>query len=382
MRKMKKINGFLVVKFNARELREWEGTALGNYGVIDEELYTGKLEIDRGSMEYDNIETIEEAVEMARGLYTEEDYNEQPSTYAVVEAAGETVVERVTVEPQSMIDGWTKSLKEQIKSPHYPGVNANTARHELYGFKVALTELGLLDSDACLVLPNAFGPEELLLYQEPEELLAYICDKVCKERIPGRTQEELDAVCAKCEVNRLAAAPALTPPPEPRAAFRHIGNGGGIARETYALGLKLSKDCPMNDCHLYLNIFNMCRELDEQIDRVEGWPRKLLEMELKRKYLELEKMFMLNYAVKEYKHGRRAPASVKAPEEPEAALRMFTLEYQEKTYQQPGETAETAKRHLSQARRRPKREDHLRGREGAKRGGGLPRGVEGPRLPD
>ena len=69
-------------------------------------------------------------------------------------------------------------------------------------------------------------------------------------------------------------------------------------------------------------------------------------MELKRKYLELEKMFMLNYAVKEYKHGRRAPASVKAPEEPEAALRMFTLEYQEKTYQQPGETAETAKRHL------------------------------------
>ena len=26
MRKMKKINGYLVVKFNARELREYEGT--------------------------------------------------------------------------------------------------------------------------------------------------------------------------------------------------------------------------------------------------------------------------------------------------------------------------------------------------------------------
>lgn len=207
MRKMKKINSFLVVKFNARELREWGSTALGNYGVIDEELYTGKLEIDRGSMEYDNIETIEEAVEMARGLYTEEDYNEQPSTYAVVEEAGETVVERVTIEPQSMIDGWTKSLKEQIKSPHYPGVNANTARHELYGFKVALTELGLLDADACFVLPNAFGPEELL---------TYICDKVHKERIPGRTQEELDAVCAKCEVNRHVAAPTLAPPHQPQ----------------------------------------------------------------------------------------------------------------------------------------------------------------------
>ena len=35
MRKMKKINGYLVVKFNARELREYEGTALGEYGVID-----------------------------------------------------------------------------------------------------------------------------------------------------------------------------------------------------------------------------------------------------------------------------------------------------------------------------------------------------------
>ena len=38
MRKMKKINGYLVVKFNARELREYEGTALGAYGVIDAEL--------------------------------------------------------------------------------------------------------------------------------------------------------------------------------------------------------------------------------------------------------------------------------------------------------------------------------------------------------
>ena len=302
MRKMKKINGFLVVKFNDRELREWEGTALGNYGVIDEELYTGKLEIDRGSMEYDNIETIEEAVEMVRGLYTEKDYNEQPSTYAVIEEAGEEVVERVSVEPQLMIDGWTKSLEKQIKSPHYPGVNANTARHELYGFKVALTELGLLDSDACLVLPNAFGPEE------PEELLAYICDEVCKERIPGRTQEELDAVCAKCEVNRLVAAPTLAPPPEPREAFQHIGNGG-IAGEIYVLGLKLSEDCPMNDCHLYLNIFNRCRELDEQIDRVEGWPRKTLEMELKRNYREIERMFTFNYAVKKYKRSRAAPSS-------------------------------------------------------------------------
>lgn len=41
MRKIKKINGFLVVKFNDREKREYEGTALGEYGVIDAEVYTG-----------------------------------------------------------------------------------------------------------------------------------------------------------------------------------------------------------------------------------------------------------------------------------------------------------------------------------------------------
>ena len=57
MRKIKKINDYLVVKFNARELREWEGTALGEYGVIDAELYTGHLEIDRSAMEYDGAET-------------------------------------------------------------------------------------------------------------------------------------------------------------------------------------------------------------------------------------------------------------------------------------------------------------------------------------
>ena len=56
MRKIKKINGFLVVKFNDREKREYEGTALGEYGVIDAEVYTGNLDIDRGAMEYDDAD--------------------------------------------------------------------------------------------------------------------------------------------------------------------------------------------------------------------------------------------------------------------------------------------------------------------------------------
>lgn len=66
MRKMKKINGYLVVKFNARELREYEGTALGEYGVIDAELYTGVLDIDRGAMEYQATLGEEETIELSR----------------------------------------------------------------------------------------------------------------------------------------------------------------------------------------------------------------------------------------------------------------------------------------------------------------------------
>lgn len=81
MRKIKKINGFLVVKFNDREKREYEGTALGEYGVIDAEVYTGNLDIDRGAMEYDDADTLEVAVELARGLESEEDITDEPPTY-------------------------------------------------------------------------------------------------------------------------------------------------------------------------------------------------------------------------------------------------------------------------------------------------------------
>lgn len=73
---MKKINGYLVVRFNDREKREYEGAGLGAYGVIDADLYTGYLDIDRHAMEYDQAESLEEAVELARGLESELDVEE------------------------------------------------------------------------------------------------------------------------------------------------------------------------------------------------------------------------------------------------------------------------------------------------------------------
>jgi len=157
MRKIKKINGYLIVKFNDRELREWADTCLGNFGVIDAELYTGCLEADRSIMEYDSAETIEEAVEQARGLASELEVDEPVTTYTIVKETDEATEEE-TVEPQLMIAGWEAALTQQIISRHYPNVNPMTARHQLYGFKTALHQIGLLDFEDCFVDSATFEP--------------------------------------------------------------------------------------------------------------------------------------------------------------------------------------------------------------------------------
>lgn len=226
MRKMKKINGYLVVKFNDRELREWEGTALGKYGVIDAELYTGTLEVDRGAMEYDNADSIEEAVELARGLESELD-TEEPEVKVTLIKETDEATEEEEVDAQKMIAGWENTLRGQVASPHYKDVDARTAAHELYGYKAALRDLGLLDREDCFVLPDTFGAW------------------------PGR---------------------------EERTTFKHLHPELKRHRETaqiYALGLALAADCPPNDCRVYLNIFNGARELDAALDNLdaEGAPR-------------------------------------------------------------------------------------------------------------
>lgn len=114
MRKIKKINGFLVVKFNDREKREYEGTALGEYGVIDAEVYTGNLDIDRGAMEYDDADTLEVAVELARGLESEEDITDEPPTYTAAVETNESYTEEA-VEPAALIEGWTRRLATHEK---------------------------------------------------------------------------------------------------------------------------------------------------------------------------------------------------------------------------------------------------------------------------
>lgn len=160
MRKIKKINGFLVVKFNDREKREYEGTALGEYGVIDAEVYTGNLDIDRGAMEYDDADTLEVAVELARGLESEEDITDEPPTYTAAVETNESYTEEA-VEPAALIEGWTRRLATQVKSKHHPDTDPRTAAHELYGFKMALHQIGFLPESEVITDPDTFGAGRL-----------------------------------------------------------------------------------------------------------------------------------------------------------------------------------------------------------------------------
>lgn len=202
MRKMKKINGFLVVRFNDREKRNYP--TLGSFGVIDAEQYTGNLDIDRGVMEYDDAETIEIAVEQARGLNAEVDYPDKGPAYTLVAEDGSDTTE-TEIEPQLLIAGWEKQLETQIKSPHYKDVDPRTAAHELFGYKAALCDLGLIDQTTRAVDLDHFAPGmvEQPLPRDSEELVAYICDRVCKHPARAESQGKLDSICAECVVGRL-----------------------------------------------------------------------------------------------------------------------------------------------------------------------------------
>lgn len=374
MRKMKKINGFLVVRFNDHEKRDYP--QLGNFGVIDAESYTGDIDIDRGAMEYDDADTIEVAVEQARGLDAEQDYSDEPPVYTVTVESAEGSREEM-VEPQMLIRGWEEQLKMQIKSKHYPDTDPRTAAHELYGFVVALHRLGLINEGDIIVAPDHFAPDmmEKPLPREPEELLAYVCDELCKHLDKCIGQDELDTACAKCSVGRLVSeaddrnlhikqtaqerlddlirelsetqlntkaehlehearayleaisttktfserkvmayksaiseAVKMRPSPMGKSTFENLGpetRDSIMTENIYALGELLEDDCLDNDCRIYLNIFRMAKEVDTLLDELDpsGHPAHVLQRDLRRGLSELKRMYLENYAVKQYKEG-------------------------------------------------------------------------------
>lgn len=367
MRKMKKINGFLVVRFNDREKRN--NPTLGSFGVIDGSQYTGDLDFDLDAFEYTDADLIEIAVEQARGLDAEQDYSDEPPVYTVVTETAEEVKEE-EVEPQLLINGWEAQLKGRIKSSSYKDVDPRTATHELAGYKTALRDLGLLEADEAVVEPDVFGAAcqfytdeghraDVMLPSkaglaivsahdfeegetftnctvqtlkcrrcgmksfawskgpgpEQEETLAYVCDELCRFR-EGRTQEELDAICEKCKLERWAQGRAQEPELRERETFENLPSGmrdASNTRRVYSLGLALAEECPGNDCKVYLNIFNMARELDEALDvaKPNSAPFLALRSALINRVRELRELYLENYAVQQFKEGLGSGSSGK-----------------------------------------------------------------------
>lgn len=69
---------------------------------------------------------------------------------------------------------------------------------------MALHQIGFLPESEVITDPDTFGAGRLdgPMPRNPEELLAFVCDERCKNRA-GHTQEELDAICAKCPLGQL-----------------------------------------------------------------------------------------------------------------------------------------------------------------------------------
>ena len=269
MRKIKKINGYLVVKFNDRERREWED--LGTYGVIDAELYTGTLEVDRSVMEYDDADSLEVAIEQARGLESELDAEEPDVTVTVIRETDDRTVEEEHLVPEALFVAEKKFLERQIESYHYPDTDHRAAAHELYGFARALKELGIIED----------GDER---FSVTLDTFAHVGPKA----------------------PRPYAQEAEEGPAAQRETFKHIPpelKGDRDARRLYSLGLALEGDCPQNDCTLYRNIFHTAQELDSALDTIEGHAADVLRRELLKNYRELREMYLFNHAIQSYKEA-------------------------------------------------------------------------------
>lgn len=325
MRKIKKINGYLVVKFNDREKRDNEGTGLGEYGVIDAELYTGHLDIDRGEMEYDGAGTLEEAVELARGLESEIDITEQPPTYTVSTETDESYTEE-EVDPQLLINGWESTLQEQVKSDRRPEMTPSAAAHELHGFKTALYHMGLLDGEDVEVDAQHFGPSPACCSFEDDgyrsvgilaggELAALSPhDYEESETITGCTVQVLR--CRRCGHESFAWSRAASRDKEMDDHAKSAEGGQRFEQlpaeydsyngPVYRLGLRLEADCPDNDCRIFLNIFKGAREIDEALGKAAGAPQRVLLQELKKEFRELQRMYLFNHAVRKYEKEAQA----------------------------------------------------------------------------
>ena len=82
-----------------------------------------------------------------------------------------------TISGEDMAVNFEHELRKQMAQP-FPGINPDTARHELYGFMVALCKLGIYDPDKCLVSPDHFIEETLSRFMPWVESLRMIARRM------------------------------------------------------------------------------------------------------------------------------------------------------------------------------------------------------------
>lgn len=254
MRKMKKINGYLVVRFNDRERRDYE--TLGTYGVIDAELYTGHLDIDRAALEYDDAETIEQAIEQARSLESELDV-EEPERAVTVIVETETATVELETTPEELIQGEKRFLETRSL-----GLSQEAADWQFRGYIRALRDLGIVDS------------ADERFQAEPDV-----------SREPDPLQENFRNL-----------------PPEMMSRT--------FSRALYQLGKKMESECPQNDCIVYRNTFRMAKEVDAALDKLtpDSCPALALRYELRKLVSVLRELYLENHAVRIYRKAEpRAP---------------------------------------------------------------------------
>ena len=145
-------------------------------------------------------------------------------------------------------------MELQVESKSFPNVCPLTARHQLFGYMSALRDCGRFEATSTSVPSTQFET--------------------------------------------------------PADTFRHlVKSSDSIVKRVFALGLALEQECPVNDCKIFLELFLMCRALDEQTGRLDSYPRAAMERQLRRQYRELEGYYLTNYAVQDFRRKLNRPLS-------------------------------------------------------------------------
>ncbi|RKJ67045.1 hypothetical protein D7X33_24930 [Butyricicoccus sp. 1XD8-22] len=227
MRKIKKINGYLVVRFNDREKRLNEGTGLGSFGVIDAEQYTGVLDIDRDLMEFDGADTLEEAIDQARGLEAEQDVDEPQIKITIVKESDTDCTEE-EVDPVTLFNAEKSTLKAVNENCTVPGLGDLITTQRLYGYTRALTDLGVVEiSDerfqVDLALPPNCAPL-ILSHEQHKDLQRSPALSLKNEQIPTDELEQAESALKRM----MQLASKLTKSDEQSNLLRHLSTFGRL----------------------------------------------------------------------------------------------------------------------------------------------------------